>query len=144
MKVVRRYFLFCFYVRTKSQNTIIQLCSHIIWHVEHQFLNYGAPYKWWCSVNYSVLSPFTFKIVMLLNWKSKFNVPVWICNILDQLIKMKASGFKTKKNKKTQTQSDCLREVISMWLIIKAYYGSGIFTTIPISYKCHEYRIWRK
>ena len=52
---------------------------------------------------------------------------------------MKASGFKTKKKQKTRTQSDCLREVISMWLIIKAYYGSGIFTTIPISYKCHEY-----
>ena len=47
-----------------------------------------------------VSSPFTFKIVMLLNWKSKFNVPVWICNILDQLIKMKASGFKTKKQTK--------------------------------------------
>ena len=46
---------------------------------------------------------------------------------------MKASGFKTKK--KTRTQSDCLREVISMWLIIKANYGSGILTTIPISYK---------
>ena len=28
----------------KLQNTIIQLCSHIIRHVEHHFLNYGAPY----------------------------------------------------------------------------------------------------
>ena len=123
----------------KLQNTIIQLYSHIIQDVEHHVLNYGAPYYRWCSVNYWVSSPFAFKIVMLLNWKSKFNVLVWICNILYQL-KMKASGFKTKK----RTKSDCLREVISMWLIIKAYCGSWIFTTIPISYKYHEYRIWRK
>ena len=94
---------FCADKIPKLQNTIIQLCSHIIRHVEHHFLNYGAPYEWWCSVNYWVSSAFTFKIVMLLNWKCKFNVPVWICNILDQLIKMKASGFKTKKNR---TQSD--------------------------------------
>ena len=100
MKVVRRFFFFFLYICAdkipKLQNTIIQLCSHIIRHVEHHFLNYGAPYYWWCSVNYWVSSPFTFKIVMLLNWKSKFNVPVWISNILDQL-KMKESGFKTKK-----------------------------------------------
>ena len=67
-----------------------------------------------------------------------------ICRAAWSQLKMKANGFKMKKKKKTRTQSDCLREVISMWLIIKAYYGSGIFTTIPISYKCHEYRIWRK
>ena len=34
-----------------------------------------------------------------------FNVPVWICNILDQFIKMKANGFKTKKKKKTRTRT---------------------------------------
>ena len=98
MKFVRRYFCFVFMCAQiqELQNTIIQLCGHIIRHVEHHFLNHGAPYDWWCSVNYWVSSPFTFKIVMLLNWKSKFIVPVWICNILDQL-KMKASGFKTKK-----------------------------------------------
>ena len=39
---------------------------------------------------------------MLSNWKSKFNAPVWICNILDQLIEMKASCVKTKKKTKNK------------------------------------------
>ena len=41
--------------------------------------------------------PFHIQNSYAIKMESKFNVPVWICNILDQLIKMKSSGFKTKK-----------------------------------------------
>ena len=47
--------------------------------------------------------PFHIQNSYAIKLESKFNVPVWICNILDQLIKMKASGFKTKKNERNRT-----------------------------------------
>ena len=47
--------------------------------------------------------PFHIQNSYVIKLKSKSNVPVWICNILDQLIKMKASGFKTKISERNRT-----------------------------------------